>query len=64
MRSATVCDVGSPVDPPTEIACVPRSICQSMSRPTDARSSEPSSWNGVTRGVIAPFTSVTVKLIG
>ena len=31
MRSATVCEVGSPVEPPTEMPCVPCSSCQSTS---------------------------------
>ena len=54
IRSATVCETGSPVEPPTEIACEPASSCQSTSRASVSRSSSPSSRNGVISGVIAP----------
>ncbi len=57
MRSATVIEVGSPVEPPTEMPCVPCSSCQSISRGIDSRSSSPASVKGVISGVMAPRTA-------
>jgi len=58
MRSATVIEVGSPVEPPTEMPWLPWASCQSMSREIASRSSAPSALKGVTRGVIAPRIAV------
>ena len=58
IRSATVIDVGSPVEPPTEMPWLPFSSCQSISRGMASRSSAPSAVKGVTRGVIAPRIAV------
>ncbi len=54
IRSSTVCEIGSPVEPPIEIPCEPCSICQSIREETAAKSMLPSSWKGVTSGVMAP----------
>ncbi len=45
------------MDPPTEMPCVPRASCQSISRGIDSRSSAPDSVKGVISGVMAPRTA-------
>jgi hypothetical protein len=53
-RSARVCALGSPVEPPSEIPCEPLASWNSISRRSPAGSGAPSRANGVTTGAMEP----------
>ena len=56
IRSATVCALGSPVEPPIEMPCEPASSCHRTSARMPSWSTSPSAVKGVTIGAIDPRT--------
>ena len=57
-RSSMVCALGSPVEPPIEMPCVPWASCQLTRLARLSWSTSPSAVNGVTSGAIEPVISL------